>query len=77
MYRKYYSYNDMPTIAQPKAPEKPASLCKKNSSSPTEKLLGNFENDDIILLIVVFILLADNCDDKLLLLTLAFVFFNS
>lgn len=79
MYRKYYSYNDMPTIAQPKVPEKTDLSCKKNPShaADTEKSLGNFETDDIILLIVVFVLLADNCDDKLLLLTLAFIFFNS
>ncbi len=40
------------------------------------KILGNFEVDDIILLAIILILLADDCDDKLLLLALAFVFIS-
>ena len=41
------------------------------------KLFGKIETDDLILLIVIFVLLADNCDDSLLLLALAFIFLNS
>lgn len=90
MYRKYYSYNDMPTIAQhrentvsiPKAEKKEPERVHKeekhtdNGLFQNGKLFGKFESDDIILLIVVFILLMDECDDKLLLAALAFIFFN-
>lgn len=84
MYRRYYSYNDMPTIAPKKQEIKeecppPAPEKKKTSNSLFEngKFLGRFETDDLILLIVIFVLLADDCDDTLLLLALAFIFFNS
>lgn len=40
------------------------------------KILGIFENDDIILLAVIIMLLTNDCNDKMLLLALAFVFFN-
>ena len=84
MYRRYYSYNDMPIIAPKKQPEikeekpAPAPEKKKSSNSLFEngKLLGRFEADDLILLIIIFVLLADDCDDTLLLLALAFIFFN-
>lgn len=39
-------------------------------------ILDNFEADDFILIIVIFALLADDCDDKLLILALAFIFFS-
>lgn len=84
MYRRYYSYNDMPTIAPKKNTEpkeeksSPQPEKKKTSNSLFEngKFLGRFETDDLILLIVIFVLLADECDDTLLLLALAFIFFN-
>lgn len=87
MYRRYYSYNDMPTLPQNQTHEKPPE--KKEECVPTKKqpqnfsffengkLLGRFETDDIILLVVIFLLLADECEDKLLLLAIAFIFFNS
>ena len=83
MYRKYYSYNDMPKpIYEQQSCHEPAStnvhkndneICKSDKNN---KLFGKFENDDIILAIVVIMLLANDCDDKLLLLALAFVFFS-
>lgn len=80
MYRKYYSYNDMPVINSQKEPEnpKPQKLPDKKESSLFQggKLLGKFETDDIILAVVVLILLMDECDDKMLLLALAFIFFS-
>ena len=76
MYRKYYSYNDMPVVKQ--TPEKEIKIqetkpqqIKKESQ---KDFLSNLENDDIILLIVFFILIMDNCNDNLLLLALAFIF---
>ncbi len=77
MYRKYYSYNDMPRPIQCnnepiKKPQE--DVCHQNNNS--NKLFGKFETDDIILAIVIVMLLANDCDDKLLLLALAFVFFT-
>lgn len=40
------------------------------------KVLGRFETDDIILIVIAIILLADDCDDKLLILALGFVFLS-
>ncbi len=75
MYRKFYSYNDMPVV---KTPSSPATV--KNSvpvSKKTEKsFFPGLENDDLILLAVFFILIMDNCEDRLLLLALAFIFFS-
>jgi len=96
MYRKYYSYNDMPhpisehapfpePIPQPMAPARPkpppppincqeeTQICnnEKNNS-----FLGNLETDDIILGVIILMLLTNDCDDKLLLLAIAFIFFS-
>ncbi len=38
--------------------------------------LGRLHTDDIILLAVILLLLSEDCDDKLLLLALAYVFFS-
>lgn len=38
--------------------------------------LENIETDDLILIIVALVLLMDGCDDKLLLLAIAFIFFS-
>lgn len=79
MYRKYYSYNDMPVLKESQKKEQcetpvksdtPAKSCSQN------KLLPGLDNDDIILLVVFFILIMDNCEDRLLLLALAFIFFS-
>ena len=78
----------MPTIPQNQPKPKPSEkkeeclpVAKNNASKApffeNGKLLGRFETDDIILLVVIFILLADECEDTLLLLAIAFVFFNS
>lgn len=84
MYRKYYSYNDMPKPIyeqQPSRCDAAAAELHKNENEickaeKNNKLFGKFENDDIILAVVVLMLLANDCDDKLLLLALAFVFFS-
>ena len=80
MYRKYYSYNDMPkpikpTSNIPLSTQLPAqtsacenSLAKKSCENKKKSnLLSSFENDDLILIAVLVILLLDDCDDKLLL----------
>lgn len=81
MYRKYYSYNDMPQPVynqnKPIVQEKISSE-QKNHTPLTEskKLFGKFEADDIILVSVIVMLLANDCNDKLLLLAIIFIFFN-
>lgn len=74
MHRQYYSYNDMPKPKPQNLPVKKEEctegLKKKDS------FLSNIENDDIILAIVIVVLLMNDCDDKLLLLALAFVFIS-
>ena len=76
MYRNFYSYNDMPVMRNtPEAPtvkQPTAELEKKENAGVLQKL----ETDDLILIAVVAILLMNNCDDKLLLLAIAFVFFS-
>ena len=83
MYRKYYSYNDMPRPVKPlpvpvqntpctqdKKEEKP---CGEQSLLKKGGILGNMSNDDIILAVVLFILLMDGCEDKLLLAAIGFL----
>ncbi len=79
MYRKYYSYNDMPVIKEHQKSE-PSDNDVKSVIAPKQnlqnKLFSGLDNDDIILLVVFFILIMDNCEDRLLLLALAFIFFS-
>ena len=79
MYRRYYSYNDMPQLV--KQPEKPVqihkkeeSICKPKCETHKDKLLGKFEIDAVILAVIILALLLDDGDDNLLLIALAFVF---
>lgn len=82
MYRKYYSYNDMPQVMRQELRHeivKPEPPVHKKEEEPLGfleggKLFGKFELDDVLLIAVVIILLGDDCDDKLLLLALGFIF---
>ena len=38
--------------------------------------LSKLENDDIILIAIALLLLADDCDDKLLIIAIAFIFIS-
>lgn len=83
MYRKYYSYNDMPVPVKDGNVQKTETVCKdveveKKSANAigTKKnggILSGIANDDIILLVVILALLMDGCEDKLLLAAIAFV----
>ena len=74
MYRKFYSYNDMPQLAKPGKPPSPEPPVHTPPPPAEGKLFGKFETDDIILGIVILLLLLDDCDEKLLLLAIGFVF---
>lgn len=78
MYRKYYSYSDMPQLIKHEEtkPEKKQNECSepKPKQESTGKLFGRFENDDVILGVIILALLLDDGDDSLLLLALAFIF---
>ena len=82
MYRNYYSMNVMPQMP-PKdkpdnnnKPQKPDKCKKPESISKPTGILGKLETDDIILIAIILILLYDECDDKLLLAAIAFVFIS-
>lgn len=72
MYRKYYSFNDMPQPvrhqqnSEPK-PQVPA-VCDEQSKPAVKNdgLLSKFEKDDLILAAVLLALIMDDCEDKLL-----------
>ena len=49
-------------------------MCEKKSEKKDNLIFGNFEADDIILLIVIFALLLEDCEDKLLIAALGFIF---
>ena len=74
MYRKYYSYNDMPDPIKPAPklaapPSEPAKTeCKKAEKKDT---IFGFKKDDLIIAAVIVMLLVNDCDDKLLLMILA------
>lgn len=83
MYRSY-SVNNMPEPVMHNA-EKPPRPMPKEETKPqeviapekkSEGILDNLKKDDIILLVVILVLLLDECDDKLLLAAIAFVFFS-
>lgn len=80
MYRRYYSYSDMPQMVMHN--DKPKEECVKEEKqesceaqgSQSNKVLGRFELDDIILGIVILALLLDDGDDSVLLIALAIIF---
>ncbi len=81
MYRRYYSYSDMPQMVvhngeKPKKQEIKKEDCKPPCPPPcnNNKILGRFETDDVILGIVILSLLLDDGDDSVLLLALAVIF---
>lgn len=80
MYRRYYSYSDMPQMIVHNG-EKPKEREQKKENCKTEcvpncnnKIFGKFEADDIILGVVILALLLDDGDDSILLLALAIIF---
>ena len=70
MYRSY-SYNDMPEPITQKKNDAPKPLKPGAHPTKTEK-----RRDDLILMLVAALLLLNECDDKPLLLALAYVFIS-
>lgn len=82
MYRSY-SYNNMPkpiTYRPEKPPEKKekpqAVQEKKEKKTESGSIFDNIHTDDIILIMVVLALLVDDCEDKLLIAALGFIFLS-
>lgn len=88
MYKKYYSYNDMPVPVKRETPraeehteknectpqtQSAHAVHKENNRGAQGGLLSNIETDDIILIAVILALLLDGCEDRLLLGAIAFV----
>lgn len=77
MYRKYYSYSDMPQPIVPVPPPQHKEVVPVEKKEPKKDgILSNFERDDLILIVVLVILLMDECSDKLLLGALGVLFFS-
>lgn len=75
---KSYSMNNMPqqvnhkdAVSMP-IPDSSPSLAEKKEAPKNASFL---KSDDLILILVIFMLLFNDCDDKLLLIALAYVFF--
>ena len=75
MYKSYH-YDNMPRPIPPQHKEVEFVQKKEPHKEKNEGLLSNLQNDDIVLLIIIFILLMDDCEDKLLLAALGFIFFS-
>lgn len=76
---KSYSMNNMPQQIKPhSAPETPPLPPLKKpdiKQKEVQKSTSSLKSDDLILILVIFMLLFNDCDDKLLLMALAYVFF--
>lgn len=79
MYRKYYSYSDMPQLVSNRenkeCVEKKEQLCIEEVKN-NGKILGKFEPDDLLLAIIIIALLMDDGGDTTLILALAVVFLS-
>lgn len=80
MYRKYYSYSDMPQIVPKRESreyvEKKEQLCVEEVKNSNGKILGKFEPDDLLLAVIIIALLLDDGDDITLILALCVVFLS-
>lgn len=80
---KSYSYNNMPEPvikSEPQQTVKKSDAPKENETSSNSALKNLFSSalgsDDIIILIIIIVLLLNDCNDKLLLLALAYIFLS-
>ncbi len=68
----------IPQTQKPEKPKQPEAkpIEQQSGVQNTPAVIGRLRTDDIVLLIVIAILLLNDCDDKPLLLALAYVFFS-
>ncbi|MBE7016093.1 MAG: hypothetical protein E7417_04640 [Ruminococcaceae bacterium] len=80
MYRKYYSYSDMPQLVPKRENkeciEKKEPLSLDNTGNGNGKILGKFESDDLLLAVVIIALLLDDGGDTTLILALCVIFLS-
>lgn len=69
-----YSVNDMPRPVIPTP--KPESLPESESHEVKKPVIGGIKDDDLILLLVIAMLILGNCDDKILLIALIYIFLS-
>lgn len=79
MYRRYYSYNDMPQVVHKPTKCEPDRAkigpCEKERDKKSErKGFAGLDVDDIILGVIILAILLDDSDDRLLIAALAAVF---
>lgn len=81
MYHSY-SVSNMPEPINTSPPK--AAHIKPEKKEPTPKplkketlpFLSGLKSDDLLLLLVIAVLIFNECDDKLLLLALVYIFFS-
>ena len=73
MYRSY-SMNDMPQPVSRTSQVPEAIPVPKPVQEKKEPIRPSLKTDDIILIMVIAVLLLNGCDDKLLLMALAYIF---
>ncbi len=71
MYRKYYSYNDMPKPVLSSVPTETEKELKPIKKEPLPPAKIDVKKDDIIIIAVLLTLILNGCDDKLLIIAVA------
>ena len=78
MYRKYYSYSDMPQLVKKndclKKTETPQ--LPKDNHSESGSIFSKLSTDDVLIAVIIVALLMDDNADNTLLFALAFVFLS-
>ncbi len=78
MYQRYYDGYNEPTELQPEICSAPAPTSQNAveiaAAQKPKSIFGSFEADDILLIGVLLLLLHENCDDKLMLVIIGFLF---
>ena len=81
MYHSY-SVSNMPETINASPPKPVHAKPEKKESAPkpekkeTLPFLSGLKSDDLLLLLVIAVLIFNECDDKLLLLALVYIFFS-
>lgn len=76
MYRRYYSYNDMPQIVRRNEHEREEKRERCENTPAKKQGLAGLATDDIILGIIILAILLDDGNDNILLLALAAIFLS-